>query len=48
MELRYLEIEQDKNKVYLREALLLQVRNNALTQEVRSPNNVEHLFMIVA
>ena len=36
-----------KEAAYLRETLLLQVRNDTLADEVRSFDNVKHLFIIV-
>ena len=33
---------------HLREALLLQVRDNALAEEVRRPDDVQHLLVVVA
>ena len=35
-------------EIYLREALLLQIRDDTLSQEIRRANNVQHLFMVVA
>ena len=34
--------------IYLGEALLLQIRDDTLSQEIRRANNVQHFFMVVA
>ena len=35
-------------EIYLRETLLLQIRDDILSQEIRRANNVQHFFMVVA
>ena len=40
--------DQHYKAIYLGEALLLQIRDNTLSQEIRRANNVQHFFMVVA